>query len=79
MRYKALKNFYIEVKGEEMFCAAPNGSILCPPSEKSKIFLHWLNENGKLLATHTLMYPTLVEGKLKIISPNLVKIYVIDP
>lgn len=77
MNYKALKNHWIEVKGEMEFDAGINGAILIPP-DKSKIYLHWLNEKGKMYASYTLTYSTLVQNKLKIVSQELARIHVIE-
>lgn len=75
--YRPLKNSWITVKGETEYTAGSNGSILIP-SENSKIFLHWTNENGKLVSTYTLTYATLVQNKLKIVSKESARIQVID-
>ena len=42
-------------------------SILIPLSD-SKVFLHWKNSQGKLLATCTLTTPTLVSNTLQLIN-----------
>jgi hypothetical protein len=77
MNYRALKNHWIDVAGEVEFSAGPNGSILIPPSG-TKVFLHWTNENGKLISTHTLTYATLVHNRLRLISKPPVRIQVIE-
>ena len=68
MRYRALKNHFIKVpgKGEQDYDAG-EGAVLVPPAG-SKVFLHWLTDNGKLAATYTLEYATLVQNKFKIIN-----------
>jgi hypothetical protein len=70
MNHKALKNHWIKLdaKSDIEFNAAV-GTILIPP-ENVRVFLHWLNDNGKLVSTHTLTYSTQVRNKIKIINPN---------
>lgn len=79
MKYQALKHKYITVDKESQIIASPNGSVLIP-EENTKVFLHWLNENGKLLTTYTLSYPTLVHDTVKLInsSGKSVRVHVID-
>ena len=79
MKYQALKHRYINIDKETQITASPNGSVLVP-EENTKVFLHWLNENGKLLTTYTLSYPTLVQDTVKLLnsSGKTVRIHVID-
>lgn len=77
MKYRAIKNRWITVQGEETIDAG-DGLILIPP-ENQKVFLHWLNANGKLLATYTMTYATLVTDKVKIVSQERVRIHVLEP
>ena len=79
MKYTALKHRFITLDKESQITASPNGSVLVP-EENTKVFLHWLNENGKLLATYTLSYPTLVQDTVKLIngSGKSVRIHLID-
>jgi hypothetical protein len=79
MKYAALKHRYIVVEKETQITASVNGSVLVP-EENTKTFLHWVNENGKLISTYTLSYPTLVHDQVKLIngSKKPVKIHVID-
>ena len=68
MNYRALKNHWIKLNSkEESILDAKNGIILVPPPN-AKVFLHWLNENGKLVSTYTLTYATEVQNKVKIIN-----------
>jgi hypothetical protein len=80
MNYKPLKNQHIKLgaRGQINFDAG-TGTVLIPPSD-AKVFLHWTNENGKLISTYTLIYATLVQNNLKIIngSDKPVSIHSID-
>jgi hypothetical protein len=79
MKYSALKNRYVTIEKELVITAGPNGSVLIPDSN-TKLFLHWLNENGKMVATYTLTFPTMVHDTLKLInsSSNSVRVHMID-
>jgi len=80
MNYKPLKNQFLKLapKGELVFDAG-TGTVLIPPAD-TKVFLHWTNENGKLVSTYTLTYSTLVQNKFKIIngSDKAISIHAID-
>lgn len=80
MNYKPLKNQYIKLgaTGQIDFDAG-TGIVLIPPAD-TKVFLHWSNENGKMIATYTMNYATLVQNKLKIIngSDKAISIHTID-
>ena len=68
MNYKALNNNYIKLGSHGLTdFDAGEGVVLIPPPN-TKIFLHWTNENGKMIATYTLTYATLVHNKLRIIN-----------
>ena len=68
MNYRPLKNYQIKIEAKnEVEYNAGTGTILIPPAD-ARIFLHWLNDKGKLISTFTLTYATLVENKLKIIN-----------
>jgi hypothetical protein len=80
MNYRALKNHYIRLDPNgQSDLDAGDGIILIPP-DKTKIYLHWVNDNGKLITTYTLNYATLVQNKLKIIngSSNSISIHAIE-
>ncbi len=80
MNYKPLKNQFLKLtpKGELVFDAGP-GTVLIPPAD-TKVFLHWTNENGKMISTFTLTYATMVQNKFKIIngSDKAISIHAID-
>lgn len=68
MNYRALKNHWIKLESKaETEIDAGQGTILVPPPN-SKVFLHWLNEKGKLVSTYTMTYPTQVQNKVKLIN-----------
>jgi hypothetical protein len=77
LKYRALKNHWIEVSSGTDIVPGPNGSILIPPPN-SKIFLHWLNDSGKMISTYTLEYSTLITDKVKAISKTPIRVHVID-
>jgi flagellar hook assembly protein FlgD len=68
MKYQALKHHKIRLaaKAESKFDA--QSGVVLVPQEGSKVFLHWTNENGKLVNTYTMTFPTKVEGQLKLIN-----------
>jgi hypothetical protein len=69
MNYQALRNYQIKVPSNgQAELDAVTGIILIPPDNKTKIYLHWLNDKGKLVTTYTLNYATLVQNKLRIIN-----------
>lgn len=80
MNYKPLKNQFLKLtpKGELVFDAGL-GTVLIPPAD-TKVFLHWTNENGKMISTFTLTYATMVQNKFKIIngSDKAISIHAID-
>ena len=68
MLYQPLKNYVIQLDLKETKdIDAQNGAVLIP-NPNSKIFLHWLTDNGNIRSTYTMTYATRVEGKLKIIN-----------
>ena len=74
MNYKSLRNYFIKLgPREEVELEAGPGAILIPPPN-SKVFLHWLNDKGKLVSTYTLQYSTLVYNSIKIINGSTEKI-----
>lgn len=78
--YQILDNRYIRLSAKEIKdLEVSTQSILIPLSD-SKIFLHWKNSQGKLLATCTLTKPTLVRNKLQVINgtDNSIEIQVIE-
>lgn len=68
MRYQALKHTTIKLspKAESTF-DAKDGVVLVP-DDSCKVFIHWLNENGKMIATYTMTFPTRVEGRINLIN-----------
>lgn len=68
MNYRALKNHWIKLDPkQETEIDAKEGTVLVPPPN-SKVFLHWLNDKGKLVSTYTMTYPTQVQKKVKLIN-----------
>lgn len=80
MNYKPLKNHFVKLapRAEELLDTG-DGAVLIPGPD-SKIFLHWLNENGKLVSTFTMTYATKVQNKIKMIngSSKPVTVHVIE-
>jgi hypothetical protein len=78
MNYRALKNEWIEANPETEYTPGPNGAVLIPPAN-SKVYLHWLNDKGKLVNTYTMTYATLVNSRVKIIAADrTVRIHAIE-
>ena len=76
-RYRTLKHYWVDTNPKSEITPGPNGSILVPPSG-TKVFLHWLTDSGKLAATHTLEYATLITTKVTAIGKDNIRINVID-
>lgn len=81
--YKSLKteNIVLEAKEEAIFKA--DKSVVFVPHWNSKIYLHWLTEDGLIKNTFTMTYATKVEGKIKLInasttSPTSVQVIHLD-
>jgi len=68
MRYQALKHHTIKLAAKANTTIDAKEGVILVPSENSKVFLHWTNENDKILATFTMTFPTRVEGKVKLIN-----------
>ena len=68
--YKPLKteNIVLEAREEAYFNA--DTSVVFVPHWNSKIYLHWLTEDGLVKNTFTMTYATKVEGKIKIINAS---------
>ena len=68
MLYKQLETKWIKLEPRQSVeYDAGEGAILIPP-DRSKVFLHWLTDKGNVKTTFTMMYATLVSGKLKVIN-----------
>lgn len=68
MRYLPLKHKTITIDSKaQIELDAGDGSTLVP-DENSKVFLHWKNDTGKLVATYTMTFPTKIEGKVTMIN-----------
>jgi hypothetical protein len=79
MNYKNLKNYPINLTAREIKEFDADSGVIFVPQTNTKIFLHWMTDTGKIYATHTLLYPTLVQNKLKIINgPDDSQILVIE-
>ena len=68
MRYQALhhKTLKLESKAELDYDAGQGTTLV--PDENSKVFVHWKNDSGKLVATYTMTFPTRIEGKCTLIN-----------
>lgn len=68
MRYQALKHHTIKLAAKANTTIDAKEGVVLVPQEGAKIFVHWMNENGKLVNTYTLTYPTRIEGQVKLIN-----------
>lgn len=66
MKYKALKNHFITLNSDQVFDAG-DGVIMIPEKNK-KVYIHWYNDNDKMIATYTLQFSSLITGKVKLIN-----------
>jgi hypothetical protein len=68
MRYKALKHQTLKLEAKAQFDFDANNGVVLVPESDSKVFIHWLNDNNKLLATYTMTFPTQIVGQVKLIN-----------
>lgn len=66
MKYKALKNQFIKLDTEQFFDA--NDGVVMIPEPNKKVYIHWYNDNDKMIATYTLQFSSLITGKVKLIN-----------
>ena len=68
MKYQALQHKTLKLAGKaQIEYDAKDGAYLVP-DENSKVFIHWKNDSGKILATYTMTFPTKIEGKVTLIN-----------
>jgi hypothetical protein len=68
MRYKALKHQTLKLEAKAQLEFNANEGVVLVPESDGKIFIHWLNDNNKLLATYTMTFPTQVMGQVRLIN-----------
>jgi hypothetical protein len=68
MRYKALKHQTLKLEAKAQLDFNANEGVVLVPESDSKVFIHWLNDNNKLLATYTMTFPTQIVGQVKLIN-----------
>jgi hypothetical protein len=79
MNYQTLKNYPVKLSAKETREFDAGTGVVLVPQGSAKTFLHWVTESGKIYATHTLAYPTLVQNKLKMVNgPEENQILVIE-
>ena len=80
MRYKALKNNYIKLEASKDTLLDAGDGVILIPEKDAKIYVHWLNDSGKITTTCTVDYATLVTQKVKLINAqnNQIQIHCIE-
>lgn len=68
MWYKELNNKLLKLNPKEEV-HIEGGKILIPESN-GRLFLHWYNDKGKMVASHQLKYATLVSDPVKLVNPE---------
>ena len=68
MRYTALKHQTLKLEAKAQLDFNANEGVVLVPESDSKVFIHWLNDNNKLLATYTMTFPTQIVGQVKLIN-----------
>lgn len=68
MRYQALQHKTLKLEGKAQTDFDSKEGAYLVPDENSKVFLHWKNDSGKILATYTMTFPTKIEGKVTLIN-----------
>jgi len=68
MRYRALKHQTLKLEAKAQLDFNANEGVVLVPESDSKVFIHWLNDNNKLLATYTMTFPTQIVGQVKLIN-----------
>lgn len=70
MFYRALRSYNLKLKPKEEkeFDATKDFGFVLTPSTNDKIYIHWLDDAGKLQTTYTLIKCILVKNKFKLIN-----------
>jgi hypothetical protein len=68
MRYQALQHKTLKLESKAQIDYDARDGAYLVPDENSKVFLHWKNDSGKILATYTMTFPTKIEGKVTLIN-----------
>jgi hypothetical protein len=68
MRYQALKNNKIKLGPKAQLEFDAKAGVVLVPDANSKVFIHWVNDNDKLIATYTMTFATRIEGSVKFIN-----------
>jgi flagellar hook assembly protein FlgD len=68
MKYQALKHRKIKLANKATSELDAREGVVLVPQDGAKVFIHWTNENGKLVNTYTMTFPTRVSGNLKLIN-----------
>ena len=68
MLYKELNNQILTIPSKGSITIDAGTGVVLIPANNDKIFLNWLTDKGNILATHTLVYSTLVSNKVKLIN-----------
>jgi hypothetical protein len=70
MLYKELDNYQIKIPAKSNLDIDAGDGCVLVPTNADRIFLNWLNDKDKIIATHTLKYSTLVTKKVRLINPD---------
>jgi hypothetical protein len=68
MKYRALKNNYIKLDANKDTMLDAGDGVVLVPEKDAKVYVHWLNDSGKITTTYTVDYATLVTQKVKVIN-----------
>lgn len=68
MKYQALQHKTLKLGGKGQIEYDAKDSAYLVPDDNSKVFIHWKNDAGKILATYTMTFPTKIEGKVVLIN-----------
>jgi hypothetical protein len=69
MKYQALKHKTINLAAKaEYELDSVDAEVTLVPNDGDKVFIHWKNQSGKLMATYTMTFPTRIDGKVTLIN-----------
>ena len=80
MLYKLLAPFIILLERTESREIDISEEVILLPEDNSKVYVHWIADNGKIQSTYTMTGPTKIQGKVNLTnaSHRVIEIKIID-
>jgi hypothetical protein len=70
MLFKELEQQIIELPAKSKLDIDAQDGVLLVPTNNDKIYVYWINEKEKIIASHTLTKPTLVTKNIQLSNPK---------